>query len=230
MNRVQILVHVPFETPGAIATWLTSNHFTFEETHLYRDDPIPNVDDFDSLISLGGPQSCRDLAQYPYLCDEINLMSEALISHKRVLGVCLGAQLLAEALGGKTIESPEREVGVFPISLTDLGLEDPVFGPLGDEFDVLHFHRDMCGEFPGMEVLAGNAACPIQIFAYRQLAYGIQCHFEMDLPIVNRLIDACPTELIEGQSIQSPETLRSHDYTSINQRLFGILERFFALP
>lgn len=113
--RVQVLQHVPFEGLGSMATWFNREGFTVAYTRFFQNDPLPAPADVDWIIVLGGPMSVNDEAQYPWLVAEKAFLRQAIQAEKRILGVCLGAQLLASALGARVYPAPEREIGWFPL-------------------------------------------------------------------------------------------------------------------
>jgi len=122
--NILCITHADFETPGVIETWVHQKKHNLTIVSPYKGDNLLNHKNFDLLILMGGPQSPLEFEKDPYLRNEIFLIKQAMKDDKFILGFCLGAQLLGEALGGKTMRSPEKEVGVFPITLTSEGLKD----------------------------------------------------------------------------------------------------------
>ena len=181
------------------------------------------------LIVMGGPQSPLNIADAPYLIAEIELIKVALLQDKLVLGFCLGAQLIGEALGAKTARSPEKEVGVYPIDLTQNAKTDRLLKDEIDSFPVIHWHNDMPGLTPDAVVLASSAGCPQQIVRYRRKVYGFQCHLEITLDGVRTMIEATPEDLEPSKYTQSKEVLLKQDYASINSHMIQILDRFTGL-
>src|SRR5436190_11462246 len=125
--KIQCITHADFETPGSIEDWAKSRNYQLNICKPYCGDNCLENEDFDFLMVMGGPQSPLKLEQFPYLKDEITFITNAIQQDKIVLGFCLGAQLIGEALGAKTQRSPEKEIGVFPVTLTEAGKEDPLF-------------------------------------------------------------------------------------------------------
>lgn len=113
--RISVIMHADFETPGVIEEWAQAKKHSFRIFKPYQVESLPAVEEFDFLIVMGGPQSPLALEEAPYLVDEIKLISRAIQAKKIVLGFCLGAQLIGEALGAKTERSPEKEVGIYPV-------------------------------------------------------------------------------------------------------------------
>jgi GMP synthase (glutamine-hydrolysing) len=142
----------------------------------------------------------------------------------------LGAQLSGEALGTKPARSPEKEVGVYPITLTAAGLADPLLKGLPETFPVIHWHNDMPGLTPRAAILATSAGCPRQIIRYQPNIYGFQCHLEITLAGIETTIEATPGDLKPSKYTQTPEALLQQDYQSINEIMIIILDRFASLP
>ena len=150
---------------------------------------------------------------------------------KAVVGVCLGAQLLGEALGARFGHSPEKEIGKYPITLTEAGKGNDKVAHFGDVLEVGHWHNDMPGLTDNAKVLAYSEGCPRQIVEYGPLVYGFQCHMEFTLDVVQRLIAASESELAQAIGcpfVQQPAALRANDYGQMNQKLFGFLDKLVA--
>ncbi len=147
--HLHFIVHEDFEAPGAYEIWGQNNHCKMTYSRVYLNDPLPStVEDIDFLIVMGGPQSPDTTVE---MCPHFNSLAEqavikkAIQANKIVLGVCLGSQLIGEALGAKFEHSPEREIGKFPIMLTEYGLKNSLFSHLGKMTEVGHWHNDMPG-------------------------------------------------------------------------------------
>ena len=224
--RILCIQHADFETPGTIEQWASDNGHSFKIEKPYRGDQLSDVSDFDVLILMGGPQSALLIAEFPYLEPELALIGVAFLRNKKILGFCLGAQLIGEALGAKTETSPEKEIGVYPITLTAEGTKDPLFGELPRTFPVIHWHSDMPGLTDHAAILASSAGCPRQIVRYGNNAYGFQCHMEITVDGIKTMIEAVPEDLRPSRFTQSQRELLDNDYSSINSSLVTILDRF----
>ncbi len=231
--KIHIIQHESFESPGAIVDWAKKKGHAVSYSKIYQGAALPkNADHFDFLIVMGGPQSPATTQQEcPHFdaAAEIKLIQDAIAQNRFVLGACLGAQLIGEACGAKFDHSPEREIGVFEVTLTEDARHDPIFAHFPKGFKVGHWHGDMPGLTPGTKVLAKSQGCPRQIVRYAPRVYGFQCHFEFNPAAIEGMIKHCSGELeqYKGQAfIETAEALRAHDYEPINQLLFRFLDEF----
>lgn len=229
--KLHIIMHESFEAPAAIEDWAKSKNHQILYTKLYQNEKLPdNADDFDFLVVMGGPQSPATTIEECHHFDaqkEIALIKMAIDNDKAVFGVCLGAQLIGEALGAKFDHSPNREIGVFDVTLTEAGKKDPFFSSLPEKFSVGHWHGDMPGLTSDSEILAFSEGCPRQVVRYTPKVYGFQCHFEFTPEAIEGMIENSLEELEKYKSlpyIQDPETLRSKDYNQMNNFLFKFLD------
>jgi GMP synthase (glutamine-hydrolysing) len=234
--KIHILMHESFESPGAIETWAKEHGHQLSYTRFYQNDSLPQtVDYFDYLMVMGGPQSPTTTeAECPYYHahTEIEFINKAIAKDKFILGVCLGSQLIGEALGAKFEQSPNREIGVFDVTLTQDGKKDPIFSTFPGTFSVGHWHGDMPGLTPTAAILATSKGCPRQIVRYSPKVYGFQCHFEFTSASIEEMIKNSSHELEQYQSlpyVENADKLRGHDYTPINNYLFKFLDYMQAL-
>jgi GMP synthase-like glutamine amidotransferase len=158
----------------------------------------------DGLVVLGGFMGVHDEEEHPWLAAERELLADALNHGLPVLGVCLGAQQLAAALGAEVRRGPEPEIGLGDVELTAEGLADPVLGPLGARPPVLHWHEDAFDVPPGASRLASSEAYPNQAFRAGELVYGLQFHLELD----RSLADAVRPHLPASVHLEEPGRAR----------------------
>ncbi len=218
--RIQYILHADFETPGILETWGTNRGFIQKLCRPFAGEALPSPSSYDLLILMGGPQDAY--ADLPYLKAEISLIQN---TETPILGICLGAQIIGEALGAKTEKSPFKEVGTYPIHLTSDGKQDPLLSGLPASFPVIHWHGDMPGLTPESKILAASAGCPRQIIRYASHVYGFQCHLEPTRDNIQEMIRHCPHDLAPGPSIQSAEQLLAHDYAAMNAHMMRIMDR-----
>ena len=230
--KIQFILHETFEAPGAYLAWAALSGHDVSITKVYQYENLPeNADSFDFLIVMGGPQSpIGDNSEFPYFDakSEIELIKKAIKADKFVVGVCLGAQLLGEAFGGKTEKSPFREIGNFPIELTKDGLKNDKIKHFGKQAIVGHWHSDMPGLTDTAKVLATSKGCPRQIVKYSEKHYGFQCHLEFTKALTKLLIDSDKTLEQDSQTlpfVQSPQTIRNNSYDEMNNLLYKFLDK-----
>lgn len=230
--KVHFIVHEAFEAPGAYETWVRERGFEASYSRVHAHEPLPaNADAIDLLVVLGGPQdpaTTREQCPHFDAAAECRLINQAIAAGKAVVGVCLGSQLIGEALGARFAHSPEKEIGKFPISLTAAGMANDKVAHFGDVLQVGHWHNDMPGLTPESKVLAVSEGCPRQIVEYGNLVYGFQCHMEFTAQVVEGLIAACEQELVtltDRRFVQQAEALRAQSWDEMNQKLFGFLDK-----
>ncbi|HDR2388718.1 type 1 glutamine amidotransferase [Enterobacter roggenkampii] len=233
--HIHFIIHEHFEAPGAYEIWGKSRGCSLSYTRVYQGDPLPEeLGGTDMLIIMGGPQSpatTREECPWFDAQAEKALISRAIEAGKTVIGVCLGSQLIGEALGAAFCHSPEKEIGKFPVRLTDAGKANPLFEGFGSVLNVGHWHNDMPGLTPQAKVLAYSEGCPRQIVQYSERVYGFQCHMELTPEVVELLIEHSQNDLRragEFRFVETAEKLRSHDYREMNQVLFSFLDKLTA--
>jgi GMP synthase (glutamine-hydrolysing) len=176
--RVLAFRHVPFEGLGLIEPALESRGIALDYADLYQDGAeLPDADAYDGLIFLGGPMSAND--PLPYLSAEMRVMERAVAAGTPVLGVCLGAQLIAKTLGAPVYRNTTKEIGWFDIQLTQAAVADPVFNGLDPIETVFHWHSDTFDLPAGAELLARSDRTERQAFKYGHAVYALQFHLEV---------------------------------------------------
>jgi GMP synthase (glutamine-hydrolysing) len=230
--RIHFIVHEAFEAPGAYAAWALSRGHAASYSRVYQGDPLPeSADGIDFLIVMGGPQSPsttkHECAHFDAAA-EVALIGQCVAANCAVVGVCLGSQLIGEALGARFGHSPEKEIGKYPIFLTREGLANAKFAHFGERLDVGHWHNDMPGLTPNAKIIAYSEGCPRQIVEYSKLVYGFQCHMEFNNEVIELLIanaDPALERLTHHRFVQQAETLRQNDYADMNAKLFDFLDK-----
>jgi len=189
MARPKILVfqHVPYEPLGTLDPLLKEAGFRIRYVNFGRDPhQRPSLDKYEALIVLGGPMNAHQIDTYPNLATEVNVIREAVDSGMSVLGICLGAQLLAKALGGRVARNDAREIGWYDVELTEAGRTDPVISGFAATQSVFQWHEDGIILPDGAAHLATSPTSPVQAFRYGEHAYGFQFHLEVDASLVER--------------------------------------------
>ncbi|MFA5630829.1 MAG: type 1 glutamine amidotransferase [Porticoccaceae bacterium] len=230
--KVHFVVHESFEAPGAYETWARERGHEATYSRVHAHEPLPqSVENIDLLVVMGGPQSpstTREECPHFDAAAERALIAQCVNAGKAVVGICLGSQLIGEALGARYEHSPEKEIGKFPITLTAEGKANDKFADFGDTLEVGHWHNDMPGLTDSAKIIAYSEGCPRQIVEYGDLVYGFQCHMEFTPGVVELLIQASERELaaLTGHRfVQQPAALRANDYDAMNQKLFGFLDK-----
>jgi GMP synthase-like glutamine amidotransferase len=209
--RLHYLQHVPFENPGSILTWAEENDFTITSTQFYDNENVPKHEDYDWLVVMGGPMNIYDEKSYPWLVNEKLFIHEAINSGKVVIGICLGAQLIADVIGGKITENPYLEIGWFPITLSSEARSSPLFSFIPEKPTVFQWHGDTFSTLPEDAVcIAENSACNHQAFVYKKRVFGFQFHLENTKEIIENLLKNCQDEMVSGTFVQTPKEILSH--------------------
>ncbi len=206
--RVHVLQHAVFEGLASIGPWLEARRARISVTRLFEEPRFPDPREIDWLVVMGGPMSVNDEEALPWLVPEKRFIAEAIACEKGVLGICLGAQLIASALGAKVRRNPQREIGWFPVEPVGASA-DAAFAPLfGAPLDVFHWHGETFDLPAGAVQLARSAACEQQAFSIGSRVLGLQFHLEPSLETARALALHCPADLEPGPWVQPlPEML-----------------------
>jgi GMP synthase-like glutamine amidotransferase len=226
-----VLEHVPYETPQRLGTELRRRGYTLTFTRLYTDDPFPSPQDLDLLVIMGGPMGTYEEDLYPWLKEEKRFIREVIATGKKILGICLGAQLLAECLGGKVYPHTCREIGWYPVELTPEGRRSQPFAHFPERFFVFHWHGDTYDLPPHCFHLARSEACTQQAFVTEDgRIVGLQFHLEMTEEGISSAL-YYSGELGEGNFIQQKDEILSlsSKFTKENERYLNLfLDNFIA--
>jgi len=204
--KMAVLQHVPFEGPAAIADWAAARKIDTTVRHLYRGDPLPDLSEFDMLTVMGGPMSANDETVLPWLAPEIALVGDAIASEKIVLGVCLGAQIIAKALGAKVYKGAQKEIGWF---LVRAETAHALFDGLPGQFMAFHWHGETFDLPPKAGRLASTPVTANQAFAVEKKVLGLQFHMEATKESVNALIENAADEIGDGEYEHKPDAIRA---------------------
>lgn len=219
--RAHFLHHVPFESPGHLELLLQKAGGSISTTALFDSPHLPNLSDFDLLIILGGPMSVNDEDMFPWLIMEKDFIRTCIQHHKPVLGICLGAQLIAAALGASVYKNIHKEIGWFPIQSLTPPHEGTFLFP--DTMTAFHWHGETFDIPEGAVALASSAATSNQAFQYGTTTIALQFHLEATPETINALVANCAHELSPADFVQSKEAILAHSPTAFNT-IHAVLE------
>jgi GMP synthase (glutamine-hydrolysing) len=183
------------DEPGLFAKTMRHCGFELQTVHAWRDEPLPDTAEFSGIAIGGGAMSAYETSEYPFLESEIALIRRARALRKPVLGMCLGAQLMAAAFGGEVYRNKEREIGFYPVRFTDAAREDFLWQDCREPFQPIHWHGDTFSLPSEATLLASSAITRNQLFRLDDRLYGLQFHLEIDLPVLSGMIADDPASL-----------------------------------
>jgi GMP synthase-like glutamine amidotransferase len=224
--RVHWLQHAEHEGLGCIGPWLQARGFPLTHSALHLGEALPSARDFDWLIVMGGPMNIYEEGRYPWLAPEKKLIRDAYVMKRQILGICLGAQLLADVLGGAVTRNEYEEIGFFDVMFDAKADKTGLFGEFPARFPAFHWHGDTFSYPPGSTALMSTAGCPRQAYVSGEgRAVGLQFHLEVRLEDARewlRLESPPPARYVQPAT----EILRDPERFALNNRLMlALLER-----
>ena len=216
--KILVFQHVPYEPLGTLDPLLKESGFRIRYVNFGRDaGQRPSLDKYAALIVLGGPMNAHQIDTYPNLVTEVEVLREAVDKDMSVLGICLGAQLLAKALGGSVSRNPDREIGWFDVQLTEQGEMDPVLQTFSKRQQVFQWHEDGIELPPGTVHLATSDASSVQAFRHGDHAYGLQFHLEVDASLIERWLSVPDNQVVlrDEKDRVDPTAIRQQTTESI---------------
>jgi len=221
--NVLIIKHAEIEGPGLIGDFLVQGKIPYRVIDLYLNTPLPKPENFTHVVIMGGPMNVYEEDQYPFLRNEDLFIKEAIQRGRAILGICLGAQLIAKALGAKVFKAPAKEIGWYDVSLTRVGSQDPLFSNLPKKFPVFQWHEDTFEIPRGGQLIATSSPVSHQAFRYGETAYGLQFHLEVTKEMIREWLEA------DGDEHQKLEILTQTEKTieSYKQRGMNFFRTFF---
>ena len=223
--RAHYLQHVPFEGLGSIEPWLMLAGYDITNTRFFETAELPGINEIDLLIIMGGPMSVNDEIELPWLIREKRFIGDAIDNGKPVLGICLGAQLIASAMGAKIFPNAFKEIGWFPIQGIS-SIDSSAFRfPASTE--VFHWHGETFDLPTGAILLARSEGCENQAFQIGKSVIGLQFHLETTPESAMELVSNCRDELVAGEYIQTEQDILSapqERYRTINSLMSDILQ------
>ena len=222
--RAHYFQHVPFEGLGSIEPWLGSKGYDLTGTRFFEAADLPDRKEIDLLVIMGGPMSVNDEGRFPWLSLEKNFVREMIESGKPVLGICLGAQLIANAMGAQVTANQEKEIGWFPIHAVT-PVDDSVFR-FPPSVTAFHWHGETFDLPAGAIRLARSEGCGNQAFQLGKRVIGLQFHLETTPTLARELVAHCREEIVPSRYVQTAEEILSVSpsrYQSVNDLMGGIL-------
>ncbi|MDP4610840.1 MAG: type 1 glutamine amidotransferase [Opitutales bacterium] len=222
--EILCIKHVGFEGPAAIAVWAQDRGHNLTIAPIYSEPHLPAPATFDALIIMGGPMNVYEDDKYPWLAREKTYIRGAIAAGKPVFGVCLGAQLIAHALGARVYAGEHKEIGWFPIRRDS---EYPDDCPLPDQLTAYHWHGDTFDLPKGAQRIASSDVCLNQGFRYHANVFALQYHLEVYSQSLTLLSAACANELAPAPYIQTAERMQSEPaktYEAMHEALFAMLD------
>lgn len=227
-----IIQHAEFEGPANIDAWITSRSHEIKIIKPYLGDDFPALDTFDNLIVMGGPMGVHDDHQYPWLSVEKSFIFDTIEDQsKKILGICLGSQLIAYILKTPVYRSSQPEIGWLPVKLNELEFVNQLRLPCPAEETVFHWHGDAFDLPYGSTLLASSEATKVQAYVLEKRILGLLFHLEMNVETIENMIKFAHADLERiGRFIQDADRIRALKYQAeINKNfLFRILDQFFG--
>jgi GMP synthase-like glutamine amidotransferase len=207
--KIHYLQNDPLVGPGSIEAWAAEKGYSLTSTRVFEQERFPAFDGFDLLVILGGTMGAYEEEVFPWLSLEKRFIRDAVERHKLVLGICLGVQMLADALGGKAYPHVHKEIGWWPVKLTEEAAAFSLFKGLPKTFTAFQWHGDTFDPPEGAVRLASSEGCVNQAIGYGDHVVGLQFHPESTAEGIGQLIEHCGGELVAGPFIQQPDSIRN---------------------
>lgn len=226
--NIHYLQHVPFEGLGSMEPFLIGRGHRLTSTRMYLKEQLPRMSEIDWLIVMGGPMGIHNEEQYSWLRQEKTFIMQAIQEGKIVLGICLGAQLIAAVLGAKVARNSAREIGWFDIDCDPLIANSIFAEAFPQQLKVFHWHGDTFDIPAGAVPLASSVACKNQGFIYADRVLALQFHLETTPETAQKLIEHCADELDGSTYVQTATMMLEEPerFSRINQVMAAVLDIF----
>ena len=228
--KAHCLMNISFEGPGYITDWMDLRGHSMRIWRLYEDPVLPDIEEVDLLVVMGGPMNIYQEGKYPYLALEKELIHGCIRAHKHVLGICLGAQLLADALGEKVYKNREKEIGWFPVQRDAGAGRRDITSVFPSSFTPFHWHGETSDIPQDAFPIGSSPACRNQGFLFGEHVMALQFHLEVNGPIVESLLTHAAADMTPGPYVQSAGEIRSGlEHCQENRAiLYQLLDRFLG--
>lgn len=229
--HIHYFQHNHFEDLGYIGEWAGSNSFTTSVTRFDLKPDLPSLHDFDWLVVMGGAMGVNDSGRYPWIQEEVQFIKKAILSGKIVLGICLGSQLIAKALGANVFKNQIPEIGFWPVHLSNEAQQDEVFKHFPSKFEVMHFHFDTFDLPEGALAMAKSEVTAVQAFRYGKTVFALQFHPELTESNLPFFIRELSSEIVQSPMVQNQlEILQKSVYCRFgNEILRKVLDAILQL-
>jgi GMP synthase-like glutamine amidotransferase len=224
--HIHFIQHMPFEHPATIADWAAEKNYISTYTKVFEDAVFPSMDAFDMLVIMGGIMGVYEEEQYAWMAKEKLFIKKAIENNKKVLGVCLGAQLIAEILGAQVFPHTVKEIGWLPVEKVEA---HKLTNELPQTFTTFHWHGDTFTLPPGAIHLFKSNACKQQGFAYNNHVVGVQFHMEVKEGLLNDMTEHERAELIKDDYVQTEDEIKSmmqHYISGQKKFMYNLLDAF----
>lgn len=203
--NIHCLQHVSYEGLGSIEKWISKNNHNLTYTHFYKNETLPNLENIDFIIVMGGPMSIHDEEDFLWLKAEKEFVKSAIQQNKKVIGICMGAQLISHVLGGTVSINKDKEIGWFPIQVADQNI--PILKNVPSVLNVFHWHGETFTIPENAVRLFESEGCKNQGFLLNNTVLGLQFHFEVTPETMTEMVLAGKEELIENKYVQSSDDI-----------------------
>lgn len=230
LMQLHVFQHIPHEDESNIRAWCSDRGHKLGRTRFYASDPFPALADIDALVIMGGFMNVYEYDCYPWLYHEKTFILDAIGAGLPVLGICLGAQLVADVMGGRVRRNDQAEIGWHPVELTPEALAMPIFRPWPPEMTVLHWHNDTFDLPAGATRIAQSQACGNQGFVIGERVVGLQFHMEYSQEDLRAMVEGNPDEASTGPYVQPAADILSDvsGFNSLRRHLFAFLDGFLV--
>ncbi len=226
-KTIHYLMHVPFEGPGCIIDWAKKEGYDLIPLKMFSKTALPSPGEVNNLVIMGGPMGVRDEEEYPWFKAEKEFIRQVISQNSKVLGICLGAQVIAGILGAEVYKNEKPEIGWFPVNFTSDGIK--IFNS-GKQMNVFHWHGDTFDLPKGARHLAFSKVTPNQAFSWNDHVLGIQFHLEITSDSMKKMLIACADQVEPSEFIQEIDQIKKHGASFIeaaNKVMFSLLDCFF---
>ena len=208
--HIHYFQHDHFEDLGYIADWAAQHNFTTSVTRFDLKPEFPSHNEYDWLVILGGKMGVYETDQYAWITPEIEFINEAINLDKIVLGICLGSQMVAHALGAKVYKNTEPEMGFYPVTFNTDARKDVIFKHFPAELNAMHMHFDIFELPAGAISMAASEVTHCQAFRYGKSVFALQFHFEVTESNASTFIREVTPEIVPGRLVQQPHGMLQH--------------------